>query len=41
MYSALRWEVSPVIAAVSTLLTVISLAFALGVMWLERKDRNK
>ncbi len=40
MYSALRWEVSPVIAAVSTLLTVISLAFALGVMWLERKDRS-
>ena len=41
MYSALRCEVSPVIAAVSTLLTVISLAFALGVMWLARKDRNK
>ncbi len=39
MYSALRWEVSPVIAAVSTLLTVISLAFALGVMWLERRDK--
>lgn len=40
MYSALRWEVSPVIAAVSTLLTVISLVFALGLMWLERRDRN-
>lgn len=41
MYSALRWEVSPVIAAVSTLLTVISLAFALGVMWLERKEKSR
>ena len=40
MYSALRWEVSPVIAAVSTILTVISLAFAIGVMWLERKDKR-
>lgn len=40
MYSALRWEVSPVIAAVSTLLTVVSLVFALGLMWLGRKDRN-
>ncbi|WP_313350289.1 ABC transporter permease, partial [Paracoccus sp. (in: a-proteobacteria)] len=41
MFSALRWEVSPVIAAVSTLLTVISLVFALGVMWLERKDKSQ
>lgn len=40
MYSALRWEVSPVIAAVSTILTVVSLAFAIGLMWLERKDRH-
>lgn len=36
MYSALRWEVSPVIAAVSTLLTVLSLSIALGVLFLQR-----
>ncbi len=40
MYSALRWEVSPVIAAVSTILTVISLLCAIGVMWLERRDKS-
>jgi putative spermidine/putrescine transport system permease protein len=35
MYSSIRWEVSPVIAAVSTLLTVLSLAIALGVLFLQ------
>lgn len=41
MYSALRWEVSPVIAAVSTLLTAVSLIFAVGLMWLERSNHNE
>jgi putative spermidine/putrescine transport system permease protein len=36
MYSAIRWELSPVIAAVSTLLTVLSLAIALGIIALQR-----
>jgi len=37
MYSAIRWEVSPVLAAVSTLLTAISLAVSLGIMALQRR----
>lgn len=37
MFSALRWEISPVIAAVSTLLTAVSLVLALTMMRLERK----
>lgn len=39
MFSALRWEISPVIAAVSTLLTVVSLVLALAMMRLERKGQ--
>lgn len=35
MYSAIRWEVSPILAAVSTLLTVVSLAICLGIMALQ------
>jgi putative spermidine/putrescine transport system permease protein len=38
MYSAIRWEVSPVLAAVSTLLTVISLVFSLGIMALQQRQ---
>lgn len=38
MYSAIRWEVSPVLAAVSTLLTGLSLAFALGIMSLQKRE---
>lgn len=38
MFSALRWEISPVIAAVSTLLTIVSLVLALVMMRLERKE---
>lgn len=38
MYSAIRWEVSPVLAAVSTLLTILSLLFCLAVMALQPKD---
>lgn len=36
MYSAIRWEISPVLAAVSTLLTGISLAVCLGIMALQK-----
>jgi ABC-type spermidine/putrescine transport system permease subunit II len=37
MYTAIRWEVSPVLAAVSTLLTLTSLLFCLGIMALQKK----
>lgn len=37
MYSAIRWEISPVIAAVSTLLTVLSLIFCITIAFLQRK----
>ncbi|ABE33450.1 binding--dependent transport system inner membrane component family protein [Paraburkholderia xenovorans LB400] len=40
MYSAIRWEVSPVLAAVSTLLTLISLLVCLGIMTLQRRDSD-
>ena len=38
MYTAIRWEVSPVLAAVSTLLTLTSLLFCLGIMVLQKKS---
>lgn len=38
MYSAIRWEVSPVLAAVSTLLTVLSLAACLTIMALQHRN---
>jgi len=38
MYSAIRWEISPVLAAVSTLLTAISLAVCLGMMALQKRS---
>ncbi|CAM3688978.1 Spermidine/putrescine ABC transporter permease [Bordetella sputigena] len=37
MYSAIRWEVSPVLAAVSTLLTLLSLLVCLAIMALQPK----
>ncbi len=40
MYSSIRWELSPVIAAVSTLLTVLSLLIALGMMALQRPEER-
>ena len=39
MYSALRWELSPVIAAVSSLLTVVSLVIAAVMMVLQKEKR--
>ncbi|MFM0616299.1 ABC transporter permease [Paraburkholderia nemoris] len=38
MYAAIRWEVSPVIAAVSTLLTVLSLLGGLVLLKTEKSD---
>jgi putative spermidine/putrescine transport system permease protein len=38
MFSAIQWEISPVIAAVSTLLTVISLVVCLVNVALQKKD---
>jgi putative spermidine/putrescine transport system permease protein len=40
MYTAIRWEVSPVLAAVSTLLTLTSLLFCLGIMALQKKSES-
>ena len=40
MYTAIRWEVSPVLAAVSTLLTLTSLLFCLGIMALQKKSAS-
>jgi putative spermidine/putrescine transport system permease protein len=38
MYSSIRWELTPVLAAVSTLLTVLSLLIALGIIALQRRS---
>jgi putative spermidine/putrescine transport system permease protein len=38
MYSAIRWEISPVLAAVSTLLTVLSLGICLAVAAAQKAD---
>jgi putative spermidine/putrescine transport system permease protein len=40
MYSAIRWEVSPVLAAVSTLLTLLSLAVCLAIMAVQPTHRQ-
>jgi putative spermidine/putrescine transport system permease protein len=37
MYSSIRWELTPVLAAVSTLLTVLSLLIALGIIAMQSK----
>ncbi len=36
MYSSIRWELTPVLAAVSTLLTLLSLLIAVGIIALQR-----
>ncbi|RWR26972.1 ABC transporter permease [Sinirhodobacter populi] len=41
MFSAIQWEISPVIAAVSTLLTVISLAVCLVNVGLQKKTETQ
>ena len=38
MYSAIRWEISPVLAAVSTLLTILSLVVCLAIMALQPQE---
>lgn len=40
MYSAIHWEISPVLAAVSTLLTVLSLAVCLAAALLRREGSS-
>lgn len=40
MYSAIRWEISPVLAAVSTLLTILSLVVCLAIMALQPQDSH-
>jgi len=40
MYSAIRWELSPVLAAVSTLLVILSLGVCLAIMVLQRPRRQ-
>jgi len=41
MYSSIRWELTPVLAAVSSLLTLLSLLIALGIIALQRKAEAK
>lgn len=41
MYSALRWEISPVIAAVSAMLTVLSLVFSVALIYLRKNTRGQ
>ncbi|HEY9215196.1 MAG TPA: ABC transporter permease [Ancylobacter sp.] len=41
MYSSIRWELTPVLAAVSTLLTVLSLLIAVGIIALQRKTEAR
>jgi len=38
MYSAIRWEMSPVLSAVSTLLTMFALAVAFAIVMLQTKE---
>lgn len=38
MYSSIQWEISPVIAAVASLLTLLSLIVCLVGAWLQRED---
>jgi putative spermidine/putrescine transport system permease protein len=40
MYSAIHWEISPVLAAVSTMLTVLSLAVCLAAAFLHREGSS-
>jgi putative spermidine/putrescine transport system permease protein len=40
MYSSIHWEISPVLAAVATLMTVLSLAVCLVVVFLQRTEQN-
>jgi putative spermidine/putrescine transport system permease protein len=40
MYSAIKWEVSPVLAAVSTLLTLLSLAVCMLLSALQKRGEN-
>jgi ABC-type spermidine/putrescine transport system permease subunit II len=40
MYSSIHWEISPVLAAVATLMTVLSLAICLVVVFLQRNEQN-
>jgi putative spermidine/putrescine transport system permease protein len=37
MYSAIRWELTPVLAAVSSILTLLSLLIAVGIIALQRR----
>jgi putative spermidine/putrescine transport system permease protein len=40
MYSAIRWEVSPVLAAISTLLTFASLIVCLAMLMLQKPEQK-
>lgn len=40
MYSAIQWEISPVIAAVSTMLTLLSFVICLSIMGLQKKKHQ-
>jgi ABC-type spermidine/putrescine transport system permease subunit II len=40
MYSSIHWEISPVLAAVSTLMTLLSLSVCLAVAFLQRNEQS-
>ena len=40
MYSSIHWEISPVLAAVSTLMTLLSLGVCLAVAFLQRSEQR-
>ena len=40
MYSSIHWEISPVLAAVSTLMTLLSLGVCLAVAFLQRNEQG-
>ncbi len=39
MYSSIKWEISPVIAAISTLLTLLSLVICIGGAIVRKDER--
>ena len=41
MYSSIKWEVSPVLAAVATILTFVSIAVCLATYWLKQQSLRR
>lgn len=41
MYSSIQWEISPVLAAISALLTLVSIVICLAVVAAQRGEREQ